>query len=640
MHIRLYSFLPLIQTATLLVLIAMVLPQFLCAQPASNASAKKTEETSTKARNWRVERQSIERSFADELQDIALWCRQNGHPELSEKTFAWHQNRDLSRQYIFIAPIKGMPAPKSDDETIREWETKIVKARRQHAVRVYKLAAAAADSGAGASAFQLLHEVLFYDPDHEPVRKILGHRAEKEGGWQVSPDRLKMKKATRQHSVLNWKPKTYFSVTTPHFEIASKANEKATLQLAYHLERWHDVWRQVFFEFWNKPSSVKRWIEGKGKAPSSTKKFRIVLFANEQEYISELESMFKGIAGSKGYYHDSTKTAFVFNSSEDAIKNTWRHEATHQWFQESIRSTEAPFSENYLWLGEGIAMYFESLTDFGSYVTLGGFDSRRVQYARVRSLRENFYIPMNQLTDLSQTEFQTHPDRGRLYSQSAGITHMLMDDNEGAHQQKLISFLKLLYRGKLKPDAFEKVLNSSGEELDHRYRDFLAVSSEQLETKLSRPETRTELALPDAALTRSAFKVLGKCTNLDWLDITSSHVTAGKLEALASCKRLSQLFLTKCKIDGDSLAKLAQFPLLEELDLSGSSVTNSQLAQLANCPKLSILRLVNTSVSDECAQYVSKINSLTELDLTGSQVSATGIANLQAANPNLKISSN
>jgi len=580
--------------------------------------------------NWRIERKLIEQDLANDLQPIADWCRNNDLPKLTVDTLRWYQDRDLERLFIFIPQESGRVPPTSPVE--REWSDQLNIALDKHAERVFELAKRASKAEAGATAYQLLHEVLYYNPDHEQVRKILGHR-KTETGWQIAADGFKFKRAKQPHPTINWPADDYFIVSTPHFNIASQASEEMTQVLAEKLERWQGVWRQAFFEYWNRPRTVARWIEGKGKSRIPTKKFDIVFFANKQQYIDQLSRWVKGVEDSTGYYNDSIQTSFFFASNE---LNTWRHEVTHQLFQESIRTKESPFDDGFIWLGEGIAMYFESLSDFGPYVTLGGFESERLQYARIRRFREGFYVPLGELSSLGRKEFQMHTNKSRLYSQSAGLTHMLMDYECGSSQRKLVEFLKLMYTGKLKPGSFEKVLGASFDKLDEQYVEFLRVRSEQVEKRLSLPEERTELALPAAKLTDGAYELIGQCSRLEWLDLTANRVTRKQIEMLKGCDQLNKLFLTNCAIDSETLHSLGQFDQLRELDLSGSSVSDSILASLKNTG-LENLRMTKTNISDAGLRHLADFSQLKLLEVSGTKVTDSGVEWLLSRLPDLKI---
>ncbi len=594
--------------------------------------ARQSAEAST---NWRVERHEIEPLLASELREIAGWCRQNGLERQAAETLGWQQNEDLERIYIFLPTELSRSPP--EEPLQKEWFAKLDTALTTHGDRVFELAQRSAEAGAGAAAYQFLHETLYYNPNHETARTILGYR-KTETGWRAAAERIKISPAKRPHPTMNWQPATYFIVSTPHFNISSQADEGLTRLLADKLERWHDVWRQVFFEFWSRPTAVDRWIKGKGTSREPTKKFDVIFFANQEQYVSQLSDWVKGpLTESTGYYNDSANASFFYASEDSKIHDSWRHELTHQLFQESIRSAKSPFNDEFVWLGEGIAMYFESLSDFGPYVTLGGFDSRRLQYSRIRKFREGFYVPIEELSAIGRIDFQQRPDMARLYSQSAGVTHMLMDGEDGESQRALTDFLKLLYQGKLKPGSFESVIGKSFADLDKQYDQFLAVKSDQVEKFLAQPSRKTELALPRAGLTDAAFDEIAKCHNLQWLDLTANRVTGGQIEKLNGCDQLSQLFMTTCAIDEQTIASLRVLSNLIELDLSGSSVTDGSLAMLDSSSGLKILRLTKTKVTDAGLSHLARLTNLESVDVTDSGITAKGIAWLQSQRPQLTI---
>jgi Leucine-rich repeat (LRR) protein len=272
-------------------------------------------------------------------------------------------------------------------------------------------------------------------------------------------------------------------------------------------------------------------------------------------------------------------------------------------------------------------------------VTLGGFDSRRIQYARIRMRMESTsYVPMNELAGIGRSQLQKRSDITRLYSQAAGLTDMLMNDDQGAMQPKLIEFLKLIYTGrKIKNGAFEKVIGYSYGDLDARYKEHLKVNSDLVAHHLTLPSTRTELSLSGAALDDSAFAEIGKCNNLNWLDLSGSTISDERIKQLAGCKKLAQLFLVECRLDRGALPALSQFENLNELDLSGSSVVDQELDALAALDRLATLRLIATHVSDAGLLAIENLPNLRTLYLSRSQVSDAGIAKLKQKLPNLEV---
>ncbi len=552
-----------------------------------------------KTENWRVVAHTTYKVFAAEMKDISDWCIEQELPEQAKQTLALAPNRDPHRQYIFL-PGDTANSPKRTaltDEKIARWQSKVDAAQHAHGERLFQLALDACAGGDGATAFKLLHEVLHFSPTHERARKILGHR-KTESGWVVAKEKIRKRRVSKPHPRMNWPARDYIMIATPHFNIASKADEETTKLLAAKLERWHRIWRQVYFEYWSHTKTLARWIE-KGETRIPGKKFDVVFFASDKQYAEELERWVPGIGESLGYYESTQKTSFYYASEDPEIHNTWRHEASHQWFQETIRAKPQPFDNGFAWLGEGIAMHFESLTDFGSYVTLGGFDARRIQYARVRRLREQYFVPLKEASSLGRVAFQRRADRSRLYSQSAGITHMLMDAGGGAKQRQLIEFLKLMYTGRLKKDTFEKLMGQPFEQLDEQYERFITVGSDEISRYLLKPLLRTELAVPDSRLDVDSVRAIGQCHNLVWLDLTRNNVQGDLLSGLQDCDQLTRLYLSGCLVDSGTFDELAKMKALTNLDLSGSSVLDRHLDQLLELKSVTFVRVDSTRVSDE-----------------------------------------
>ncbi len=591
------------------------------------------ETATTEVVNWRAERAELDQEYSNRLEDIANDCNQNDIEQRQVAALRTTVSRDLGRQYIFLPSERSMPIPA--EGIAGQCQAKINELNTWQAERILELAKRAAEAEAASTAFQLLNEVLYFNKDHTEVRKILGHR-KTDDGWRVAPERIKDRPATRDHDLLNWPVRSYRLVTTPHFEIESNASEERTRYLAEKLERWHSVWRQVFFEYWSNSKTLQRWIDGKSSYRHSKKRFRVVFFADRTSYLQQLGQFVPGVEVSTGYYSPDYRISFFYDSPDEAVEETWRHELTHQLFRETIR-TESAFEDEYIWLNEGIAIYTESLADFGEYVTLGGFDSRRAQYARIRMrLEPNSYVAMNELAEIGRSQLQQRSDIARLYGQAAGLTDMLMNDEQGAMQPRLIEFLRMIYTGrKIKNGAFEELIGYSYADLDARYKTYLEVDSELVANHLTLPLMRTELSLAGAELDDAAFAQIGKCHNLNWLDLSGSVISSARIKQLAECKQLGQLFLVECRLERGALSALAQFENLYELDLSGSSIVDQDLEQLADLERLKTLRLITTRISDAGLDAIAELPNLQTVDLSNSKVSDAGLAKLKQKLPKL-----
>lgn len=586
--------------------------------------------------NWRAERAVLERQFGAELQDIANWCRSSGIPQQVEQTFNVYLNRDLGRQYIFIPDERD--APKVADAApalLKEWFTKVNSAKNSHANRIFELAKRAANQDDGGIAFQLIYDVLHYNRGHAEARRILGHRKTDEG-WKVASDSIRVRPSKKDHDVVRWPKGSFITVLTPHFEIESNASEEKTRYLAQKLEHWHLVWRQVFFEYWSNSQAIKKWMGRSGNLRMSTKRFRVVFFKDKEEYFSKLEPLVRGVRVSSGYYSGDQRISFFYDGDEK-VQATWRHELTHQLFRESGRAKGDNLEQQFIWLDEGIATYFESLSDFGGYVTLGGFDASRLQHSRIRRLLENFHVNVKELSGIGRSELQKRSDIRRLYSEAAGLSDMLMNDENGRYEKRLIKFLTLVYKGKLKPGTFEKIIGKTFKEIDDRYAEYLIVDSETVENRIAKPKSLTELSVPGANLGTLAYESIGECTNLTWLDLSRNDITVKQFAKMANCKKLNQLILTECRFDSNSLRGLEFFPILDDVDLSGSSIQDSQLVSFRNLRALKSLRLTATAITDNGLMQLAAVPNLMELDVSRTRVTPAGIATLRARRPGIQI---
>ena len=232
--------------------------------------------------NWRAERILLHRKFGSEIQELAFWCRDNGIEEQVSHTFGVYRNFQLDRQYIFlptekkmpVAPVKGLAAT---------WLEKLNETKKVHAGRLFELAKRAADNDAFGFAFQLIHEVIYYDRDHEEARRALGHKRLKDGTWRIHSETVKKpRKSSRSHDIVSWPAGSFFTVNTPHFQIDSNATKKETEFLAKKLESWHYAWREVFFEYWANAWLVKKWLGGEGSLKIPRKRFRVIFFPRSQ----------------------------------------------------------------------------------------------------------------------------------------------------------------------------------------------------------------------------------------------------------------------------------------------------------------------------------------------------------------------
>ena len=131
------------------------------------------------------------------------------------------------------------PSSPASAEWVKSLKTSLTESRNTQAKRLFELAKSKVVADP-AHAFQLLHEVLYEDPNHIGAKKILG-------GLGEPKSRVRTRSATQTHPWFGWSSREYRIVQSEHFEIYSRMRGTAARDMALHLERLYDVWQQVFF---------------------------------------------------------------------------------------------------------------------------------------------------------------------------------------------------------------------------------------------------------------------------------------------------------------------------------------------------------------------------------------------------------
>lgn len=530
----------------------------------------------------------------------------------------WLAPRDPLRQFAFLP---GEPTPKKTPVTIADhWQAKFLDIRRTLADGLFAEAKQTLADGRAGDAYRLVYEVLRENPEHAAALAML-RSAESDAAIEV-------RRATAADALLDWERGRYWLVTSPHFEIETNvARGDEARQIAERLEQLHMVWRQVFFDYWYTDAAGSFNFESpRMPVPHASARHRVVVFRDRQEYVVRLTALRVSGAGiSKGFYADEQKQSFFYAGDETAY-GTWYHETTHQLFQETGAAVGKVAEEGDVWLVEGAAMYMESLQERDGVVTVGGFDARRLQYARQRRLVDKFHKPLAELTRMGRAELAADEDIGQLYSEACGLTHFLMDYEQGKYRAATIGLLKEIYAGRARPGSLAALTGTPLEELDAQYEAFLIdVDDEDLARYLMPPERLTALALPRTRITDAGLVHLAGCKNLEWLDLSETETTDTGFAHLAGAAKLERLSLRRTATGDRSLELIAKFTQLEDLNLAYTRITDKGLSRLAGLRKLKALWLEGTGVGDAGLAAVGRLGQLEVLDLAATRVTDKGM---------------
>jgi internalin A len=121
--------------------------------------------------------------------------------------------------------------------------------------------------------------------------------------------------------------------------------------------------------------------------------------------------------------------------------------------------------------------------------------------------------------------------------------------------------------------------------------------------------------------------------------LAASPTTDAQLKALAALKAVRTLDLTVCLgVSDEGMKHVAGLKGLETLNLGYTGVTDAGLKRLAGLSGLRTLNLAGDRITDERLKELAALKQLRTLVLVRTQVTDDGVAALQKALPNCKIS--
>lgn len=570
---------------------------------------------------------ALRATAAEELASIAATCDQLGLSREAEFTRSCLTPTPRDRHSFTFIPVgDGIPFS-SETTNSKHWRNRLIAVRKKYAQSLFALANKATEQEDGATAWRLLHETIRHDPAHAKTNTILGAKRVRES---YKPS---LKKGTYKHPLFGWAPGSYYRVETAHFTVTSHATAEETAELIRRLEILHQVWSQLFFNYWGNTASLSRSIDTGAALQFSKKRHRVYLFADKSEYIEQLKDKVAGVEKSLGIYADKRSESFFYAGDENA-KPIWMHETTHQLFQESLPRSVAPRGKG-CWLIEAVALYMESIRFFENHVTVGGFDSPRLQYARFRALNDRFIVATESLEKFELLDLQQHEDVGKLYSQSAGLAHLLIDGTDN-WRQAVITALQRHYAGKYEPGDLPGLLRMPFGEIDSTYAKSLNVTDEQLRTDLAPAGYVFELSLGGTGVTDAGIASLAGRKKLRWLDLANTNVSDEGVTQLRECVGLADLNLEGTKITDHGLASLKNLTSVEYLDLSNTQITDEGLKHLSRMTKLRHLWLKGTRITDAGLASLAGFKQLETLELSDTAVTNQSLDALKSRLPKLK----
>ena len=290
-----------------------------------------------------------------------------------------------------------------------------------------------------------------------------------------------------------------WEIQSEHFLVKTNASREEGVEISQKLEIFHDWLQTNFVGFFETPAALKARFDqvrvGQGSRRSA-RPMDVHYYATRDEYDRRMQGRIPPGIVTNGFYWEQEKTCYLFRNPDGSGLSTAFHEATHQIFDLATlddrlsaarkkrlelrqpRVTPWVMCENSnFWMLEGIACYVESFEINDGVISVGRPDYIRFEAAQTRLLRDNFFVPLQVLSNLGKDAFQLHVNRPQLYSQGAGVAHFLLHYDNGAYRDAFVKLLAAAYRPDLKrvteDPSLEKMTGVKFAVLDQQYREHM-----------------------------------------------------------------------------------------------------------------------------------------------------------------------
>jgi hypothetical protein len=448
--------------------------------------------------------QQLRSAYATALQELARWCESHGLKDEARRTRAYLTPTDPYKLYVPVLPKRvgasSLPSGASAEQI--EWDSRLGRLRRDQANALYDLARRAARGGRASLAIELALAAIHANPDHDPLRRLIGQQKLK-GQWCSLYESRKLRGGYVYHPQYGWllaghvaryeQGQRYFNgkwisaqedaklhrdirsgwdVETEHYTIRTNHSLEAGVALGVKLEKLYELWSQMFVRYYATAEQVIAQFDGRRGPGAELPRHHVVYFRDKDEYNRALGTMYPQIDKTIGAYLQQTRRAYFFAAAQPDDRTIY-HEATHQLFHESRPIVPDVGRRWNFWIVEGIAMYMESLRERDGFYVLGGFDDERVHAAQYRLLNDNFYIPLADFTAYGMERLQGDPRVATLYSQAAGLTHFLVYAENARYRDALVAYLAVVYSGRDEPGTLSRLTGTAYPELDRQYRAYM-----------------------------------------------------------------------------------------------------------------------------------------------------------------------
>jgi hypothetical protein len=455
----------------------------------------------------------IDRDWSATIADLVRRAEAGNHQAVATAIRAWDLPAEEGRQFVLAIPSdpgdvkvpEGVEAPAAHGL----WE-EFLAARKRRAEDIFAVARAATDDGPASpprtsESLRLVYRALRDDPDNERAREAAGW-VRRDGRWVWPEVARRLDKGEEHTAEFGWLPRSRIEryrageryeqgrwikpaaggagprrprdikqaakLASDHWLVAYTGDIEAAARLAAELEAAHAAWVQVFGGFQHEPAEWRQRMLGRGRS-RPLEPFAATLVADRAAYVAALEPLEPTIARTLGIYWTPTRTAWFFEG-DGQQPTTVRHEATHQLFAETRKTSPLAGERCGFWALEAAACYLESLEPAAFGWTVGGREAGRVPAARERLVEDGFHVPLEELCRLGRRALQADDRLPQIYSEISGLADFFMNGERGRYREAFVEYLVRIYTGTVDPDTLAKLCGTSYASLDDAYRRHMA----------------------------------------------------------------------------------------------------------------------------------------------------------------------
>jgi len=469
----------------LALLLCVVGPATAEAASGSSREGQRRTRSENLERRFRVLFDKLNVEFSAKLQELAQWCADEGLGK--EAAAVWEQARGLDPELQGEAPRAGGAV--AGEEKRKEFEQRLKELRKEHARDLYSLGKKCYKSGLVGRSYDMVWEMLRYDPDNATARKLLG-QVKYQGQWMSRYDALQRKRGLVFTEEYGWVPQKHlerlkqgylphqgrwlpkeeveklrsawsnaWEYETEHFTIRTNTTLSEAVAFGKVVEENYDLFMRVWISYFSPRNQGEMLFGQRG----SSRKMKVNYFSTREEYA---KATGMSDPNNAGVYMSNSRTSYFFKTSLARNIQVLKHETTHQMFAETKRARYS--SKHGAWVVEAVATYMETChRRDGRIATLGRNSHWVVMFTGI--LKANGAVPLKEFDALNYEQFQQLG--AAAYAQAASLALYFMEAEDGKYRERFVDYVRAYYSGLLRSGGgrLEKYLGESYETLEHDF---------------------------------------------------------------------------------------------------------------------------------------------------------------------------